>query len=169
VEYNRTIADWRSAGEAGDAEAAVACLSEDVVMISPLTERFRFRGRTQLGEVLTAAFEVITEIHFHTTTGGGDTWALFYHARSGRQVVEEAQLLRLDAAGQIRELTLFGRPLPALTEVMARLGPRLLRYQHRPGTARLIGAATTPLAALTRFGERRIVPLADPARSRRTA
>ena len=45
-------------------------------------------------------------------------------------------------------------------------GP-LLRRQGRPVAARLLTAATAPLARLTRMGERRIVPLADPARSRR--
>src|SRR5687768_11146410 len=50
-----------------------------------------------------------------------------------------AQLLRLNPDGLIREITFFGRPLPALTEVMAGIGPRLLRRQRRPGLARLVG------------------------------
>jgi hypothetical protein len=159
-----TIAAWRAAGERGDATAVGPLLAADVEVISPLTEQFRFRGPEQVTAMLAAAFETISDIAFHTQVGAGDTWALFYHARVGRQAVEEAQLLRLDAAGRIRELTLFGRPLPALTAVMADIGPRLLRRQRRPALARLVGALTRPLAVLTRIGERRVVPLADPGR-----
>lgn len=58
--------------------------------------------------------------------------ALFYYAHTGNQAIEEAQLLRLDNGGLITEITLFGRPLPGLTAVMADIGPRLLRRQNRP-------------------------------------
>lgn len=165
--YAQTITAWRAAGESGDAEAAAACLAEDVVVVSPLTARFRFRGKAEVAEMLAAAFECIAGIRYHTEVGEGATWALFYHARAGREALEEAQLLRLDAQGLVRELTLFGRPLPAVTRVMADIGPRLLRRQGRPGAARLVGAATGPLALFTRVGERRIVPLADPAKRQR--
>ena len=162
------VAAWRAAGERGDAAAATGCLAEDVVLISPLTAQFRFHGRDEIRPVLETAFEVFRDLRFHTEVGDADTRALFFYAKVGRDEVEEAQLLRLDAAGHIRELTLFGRPLPVVTAVMADLGPRLLRRQGRPGLARVVRLATAPLAAMTRLGERRLVPLADPARARRT-
>jgi hypothetical protein len=162
MEQNPTIAAWRAAGESGDAAAAGRCLASEVEMISPLTEAFRFRGPAQVTEVLTAAFEVINDIRFHTELGSGDTWSLFYHGRAGRDPLEEAQLLRLNADGLIRELTLFGRPMPALTQVMAGIGPRLLRRQGKPRLARALVLATAPLNAMTHTGERRIMPLADP-------
>ncbi len=157
---------WRAAGQRGDALAAADCLASNVTVISPLTAQFRFHGRDEAREMLIAAFEVIHDIAFHTEVGEADTRALFYHAHTGEQALEEAQLLRLDADGLIAELTLFGRPLPALTAVMADIGPRLLRRQNRPVLARVVALATAPLAALTRLGERRLVPLADPARRR---
>jgi hypothetical protein len=163
-----TIAAWRRAGEHGDADAAGQLLAAGIEVISPLTEQFRFRGPEQVTAMLAAAYETIRGIRFHTQVGADQTWALFYHAHAGRQFVEEAQLLRLDASNHIRELTLFGRPLPALTAVMADIGPRLLRGQRRPALARLVGALTGPVAVLTRVGERRIVPLADPDRPPRT-
>ena len=159
---NATIAAWQAAGESGDAAAAARCLAPDVEMISPLTAAFRFRGPAQVANVLTAAFEVIHEIRFHTVLGADDTWSLFYHARAGRDPLEEAQLLRLDGAGLIREITFFGRPLPAVTQVMAGIGPRLLRRQGQPGLARLVGLATAPLNAMTHSGERTIMPRAKP-------
>ncbi|MGC1211223.1 MAG: nuclear transport factor 2 family protein [Micromonospora sp.] len=166
--YDATIAAWRAAAERGAADEAVECLAPDVELISPLTAQFRFRGRDQVGDVLAAAFEVLTGIRFHTSVGTGDTRALFFHARTSREEVEEAQLLRLNAAGLIHELTLFGRPLPALTTVMRDIGPRLLRRQGRPAMARFVALATGPLAAITGSGDRRIVPMGHPDRARRT-
>jgi hypothetical protein len=159
---SRVIAAWRAAGESGDATAAGACLAPEVELISPLTEQFRFHGPAQVIDVLAAAFEVISEINYHTEVGTGETRALFYYGRVGGRPLEEAQLLRLNADGLIRELTLFGRPLPALTDVMAGIGPRLLRRQRQPRLARLVGVATAPLAAMTRLGEKRLLPRADP-------
>lgn len=129
ADSDATVAAWRAAGEAGDAPAARACLAPDVELISPLTEAFRFRGPAQVGDVLAAAFTVIDGIRFHTEVGDGATRALFYKATARGQLVEEAQLLRLDDGGLIRELTFFGRPLPALTAVLADLGRPLLRAQ----------------------------------------
>ncbi|MDG4823990.1 nuclear transport factor 2 family protein [Asanoa sp. WMMD1127] len=166
---SNTIAAWRVALEAGDADAAGACLAEDALFISPLTEKFRFHGRQQITDVLRSAVETFDDVRFHTEVADGPTYALFLHCRVGAQAVEEAQLLRLDEAGLIRELTFFGRPLPALTATMVGLGPRMLRRQGRPGLGRLIGAAVRPLNAMTRLGEQRIVPLADPNRVRDSA
>jgi hypothetical protein len=159
-----TVRAWRAAGERGDAAAAAACLAGEVEVVSPLTAAFRFHGRDEVADLLAAAFEVIAGIRFHTEVGDGDTRALFYRATAGREAFEEAQLLRFGPDGLIRELTLFGRPLPALTAIMQGVGPRLLRRQGRPAFGRLIGLASAPLAAMTRFGERRLFPLADRTR-----
>ena len=78
--------------------------------------------------------------------------------------VEEAQLLRLDGDGLIREITLFGRPLPALTAVMSGIGPRIARHQGRRGLAAFLRLNTAPLHAMVTFGDRRVVPLAAPPR-----
>jgi hypothetical protein len=163
-----TIAAWRAALEAGDAEAAGACLADDAVFISPLTDKFRFQGREQITDVLRSASETFDDVRFYTEVGDGRAYALFCRCRVDGQPVDEAQLLRLDEAGLIRELTFFGRPLPALTATMAGLGPRMLRRQGSPGLGRLIALAVRPLDALTRLGDQRIVPLADPHRGRRT-
>jgi hypothetical protein len=159
-----TARSWCSAAEHGDTAAAVECLAADIEIISPLTAAFRFRRRDQAHEMLAAAFTVIDEIRFHTDIGDHCTRALFYRGRCGAQQFEEAQLVRFDEAGLITELTLFGRPLPGLAAVMARIGPELLRAQRRLVMARVVAAATGPLAALTKLGEQRLVPLADPSR-----
>jgi SnoaL-like domain len=164
---DETVAAWQRAGETKDVALLRQCLAPDVVMISPLTAAFRFRGPDQLCEVFGAAWEaVFSELRFHTAVGDGDTRALFFHATANGQPVEEAQLLRFDGAGLVTELTLYGRPLPGVTAVMTGIAGPLLRRQNRPLMARFLPAATAPLAALTRVGERRIVPLADPAKTK---
>lgn len=162
-----TIAAWRTATESADEAAAIACLAPDVVLISPLTEAFRFHGAAQVGPALGVAFEVIEGIRFHTGVGEGDVRALFYRATVKGQAVEEAQLLRLDADGLIAEITFFGRPLPGVTAVMTALAAPLLRRQGRPVLGRVLAVATAPLAAFTKLGERRLVPLADPAKAKK--
>lgn len=159
-----TISRWRSAGERGDAEAAAVCLHQDVTLISPLTDQFRFQGQEQVRGLLQAAFTAVSGIHFHTEVRQGSTVALFYRARVGDQEMEEAQLLRLDEGGQVREITLFIRTLPALTALMSALGPELARKRGNRPLAALLTVSTAPLHAMTRLGDRSIVPLAAPGR-----
>ncbi|TCO49045.1 SnoaL-like protein [Kribbella antiqua] len=157
-----TVARWRGAAESGDVDAAVACLSPDIVLSSPLTEQFRLEGSDQLRDFLASAFTAIENIRFHTETGQGDTYALAYRARVGNQPFEEAQLLRLDDKSHIREITLFGRPMPALTALMTTLGPDLARRQGRRGLATLLRASATPVHAMVTFGDRTVVPRTRP-------
>lgn len=157
-----TIANWRAAAENADADAAVACLSPDVVLSSPLTEKFRLEGSEELGDFLTEAFTAIEDIHFHTQTGEGDTYALAYRARIGTEPFEEVQLLKFDDAGRISEISLYGRPMPALTALMITLGPKLARRQGRRGLAALLRATSAPIHSMVSFGDRRIVPRTQP-------
>lgn len=158
-----TTAAWRRAGEARDPAATADCLATDVQLVSPLTAAFRFTGREQVTDMLRAAFTVIDNISYHTEIGDDATRALFYCGRCRGQDFEEAQLLRFDDLGHIQELTLFGRPLPGMTAVLRGIGPQLLR-KKRPLLARIVGFAATPLDALSRTGERRLLPLGDPNR-----
>jgi hypothetical protein len=157
-----TVARWRAAAESADADAAVACLSPDVVLSSPLTEQFRLEGTDQLRDFLEAAFTAVKDIRFHTETGQGDTYALVYRARVGTQPFEEAQLLRFDDEARIEEITLFGRPMPALTALMLTLGPELARRQGRRGLAALMRASTAPIHAMVTLGDRTMVPQTRP-------
>src|ERR1700742_4846681 len=161
---DQTIAEWRLAAENHDAARAIACLAGNVVLISPLTAQFTFDGRDRVGDVMIAAFQVIDNIRFHTEVGDDRTRALFYHARCGRQPIEEAQLIRLGHDGLITEITLFGRPLPGLTAVMRRIVPLILGRQGKSQLGVALGAATVPLHAITTSGEQRLGPLASPYR-----
>lgn len=158
----RAVATWQRAFESGTASALSDCLSDRTQLISPLTDSYRFHGRQAVVTLYAAAFEVLTDMCAHTTVGTGSDWVMIMRGSSGSVPLEEAQLLRLDEDGKISEITIFGRPLPALTTVMARLGPKLVRGQGRPGFARILAAAGAPLAWMTRFAEQSVVPRTAP-------
>jgi hypothetical protein len=68
----------------------------------------------------------------------------------------------MDSAASLSGLSLRPSMLNSRRGTPWRRG--LLKRQRRPAVARFIGAATAPLALMTRAGDKRIVPLADPAR-----
>lgn len=156
------VAAWRAAGEAGDAAGAAAACSPDVTLISPITEQFTFRGRRQVCDLLEVALPAIDDIRYTDQVADGRTVALFYEATVGGTRLHEAQRLRLDADGLISEITLYIRPLPALTRLMTRLGPGLARRNGQPGLARLIPLAAGMLHSMAETGERKIMPRSAP-------
>ena len=156
------VAAWRAAGEAGDAAAATAALDPAVRLVSPITEQFTFDGRDQVRTLLEVALAAIDRITYTDQMTGPDSVALFYEAAVGPTRLYEAQRLRLGPDGLIREITLYIRPLPALTRLMTRLGPELARRNGRPGLARLVPVAGGLLHAMADSGERRIMPRAAP-------
>lgn len=159
-----TVARWRAAGEARDAAAAVEVLSEDVRLISPITDQFVFEGRPQVRTLLEVALSAIDAIRYTDEVVQGSTVVLCYEGAVDGQRLQETQLLRLTGDGLIGELTLFIRPLPAVTKLMARIGPELARRNGQPGLARLIPLASGALHAMADTGERRIMPKAAPRR-----
>jgi ketosteroid isomerase-like protein len=149
---------WITAGAAGDAAAAADCLTADAEFVSPLTDRFSFRGRDQVRTLLEAVFSVVTDFHCVERTGDGELVAVRSRGRMDRIRLEEAQLLRL-TDGAITEVRLFVRPVPAATALMRALGPLLA--PSRTGAA-VLGAATGGLHVLAAAGDRSLVPLARP-------
>ncbi|KRE21823.1 nuclear transport factor 2 family protein [Agromyces sp. Soil535] len=165
MSVDQTVAQWRSAAEAGDAAAAVGCLAPDVVLVSPLTDRFRFEGRSQLFELLDDVFAVMRDIRFvdELRAADGRTVMLSATARIADRVdVTELQRLRLGEANTIAEITIAMRPLPALTALLRALGPRVARRQGHPLRAPLLGAAGAMLDSVAASGDRRFLPLAAP-------
>ena len=156
------VAAWRAAGEAGDAAAAVAALSPDVTLVSPITEQFAFHGRQQVRDLLEVALAAIDGITYTDQVAEGRTVALFYEAQIGDRRCTKRSASAWPRDGLISEITLFIRPLPALTRLMTRLGPELARRNKQPGLARLIPLAAGMLHSMADTGERRIMPRAAP-------
>ena len=158
------VARWREAGEAGDADAAAACLHPEVEFVSPLTDRFRFRGVPQVHDLLRVVHRVVDDLRCTTTTtadASGDLHVLVFTGRVGGVDLEEAQFLRVQD-GLLREITLFVRPVPAATALMRALGPPLARSGGRRGLARALGLATGVLHGMASSGDRTLVVRAAP-------
>lgn len=160
-----SIETWKRAAESGDAALARTALADDAVLVSPLTSQFRFQGGDVVEELLQDVFRVLTGIRFEDEFIDGNRAALFATARVGDQVLGEAQRLRLDRDGLIRELTLFMRPIPAMTALLRNLGPLVARRQGKPATARLLLATGAMLDGIATSGDARLVPLAGPRKS----
>jgi hypothetical protein len=156
------VAAWRAAGEARDADRATAALSPDVVLESPITDKLTFRGHQQVHTLIDVALAAVDHLTYTDQVAEGRTVALFYEARIGDTHFYEAQRLRLDADGLISEITLYIRPLPALTLLMSRLGPELARRNGRTGLARILPLAGGAMHAMATTGERKIMPRMTP-------
>lgn len=161
-----TTERWRKGGEVGDVELCLDVLARDAVIRSPISHSIRFEGHDQIRDLLTAAFSVLQGMRYESDIGDHRNRTLVHRARVAEQELEEVQLLRLDDSAMINEVSLFVRPLPAITALMAALGPELARRQGRARLAPVLNGLTRPLALMTRVGDRRIVPLVDPNRSR---
>jgi hypothetical protein len=155
-----TTARWRAAVEAGDADAWAQTLAPDVVLNSPITTSTTFNGVEDCKELLRHVLQVIDGIAFTDDVGDATTRALFYTASVRGVQVEEATRVRLDDQARVTEITLWFRPLPGLTALMAALGPRLARRNGRSKAA-ATALMTRPLAAMTKSGDKVAVRLIE--------
>lgn len=100
-------------------------LREDVVLHSPILFR-PFEGRDVAIQVLTHVAATLEDFSYTDELAEGDTVALRFKARVGDRELEGIDFLELDGEGRVAELTVFMRPMSALTrfneEMAARLG-----------------------------------------------
>jgi hypothetical protein len=153
-----SIEDLQKAARNKDIELALSALADDVVIRSPLTDRFTFNGKEDVRTLFATAYEKFDGLDYHTVIGDR---VLVGGATVNGQRFEETLVMDLDEHGKIAEITLFIRPLPGLTAVMAALGPALARKNGRR-TAGLLRVLTAPLVAATRSGDRVGIGLALP-------
>lgn len=151
-----TTARFRQAAEAHDIDGVLMTLAPDVVLRSPITDRIEFRGHREISELLGSVFAAIKDIRYFADVGDQRTRALFYRAHVGGQPLEEATRIELDDRGQIREITLFFRPLPGLATLTATLAP-LVAAKHGRIRSQIARLLIYPLGLATRIGDR-LVP-----------
>jgi SnoaL-like domain len=107
---------------AGDIDAALALLAEDVVFHSPVVHA-PYRGRDAVATILHAVSQVFEDFRYTDEIGGPDaaSHVLVFRTRVGDREIEGIDLLRTGADGLVDELTVMVRPLSgamALAEVM---------------------------------------------------
>lgn len=71
-----TIGAWAAADRRLDLAGMERQLAPDVVLVSPLTDRFRFEGREEVMAVFASAFALLDDIEIAAVTGAGEDWVL---------------------------------------------------------------------------------------------
>lgn len=119
---------FRVAAEAKDVELMTAVLREDVVLHSPILFR-GFEGREMVGQVLTHVAATLEDFVYIDEIAGDDTVCLRFKARVGDRELEGIDFLELDDEGRVTELTVFMRPLSAITAFNEQMKARLEAVQ----------------------------------------
>jgi hypothetical protein len=115
---------FRLAAEAKDLEAMTATLREDVVLHSPILFR-GFEGRDIVVQVLTHVAATLEDFRYTDELAEDRTVVLRFKARVGDRELEGIDFLELDEEGQVAELTVFMRPMSALTAFNEQMAARL--------------------------------------------
>jgi len=115
---------FRRAAEAKDLDLMTETLREDVVLHSPILFR-GFEGREIVGQVLTHVAATLEDLTYVDELAGEGTVALRFKARVEELELEGIDFLELDDEGRVRELTVFMRPMSALTRFNERMAERL--------------------------------------------
>ena len=155
------LAAYRAAYLAEDMDALMATMRPDVVLHSPITDAFAFRGQDQLRALLEDVHAVVSDTVYDLDVGDDRTRVLRLSARVGRQRFEETLVMELDDEGLIASMQLFIRPMPGIAALAAALGPRVARRRSRT-RAVLVRLMIGPLAFMTRSGDGTAARLASP-------
>ena len=115
---------FRRAAEAKDIELMAETLRDDVVLHSPILFR-GFEGREIVTQVLTHVAATLEDLAYVDELAGERTVALRFKARVEDRELEGIDFLELDEDGRVRELTVFMRPMSALTRFNERMAERL--------------------------------------------
>ena len=115
---------FRRAAEAKDLELLAEALREDVELHSPVLFR-GFEGRDVVTQVLTHVAATLEDLTYTDELHEGSTVALRFKARVGDRELEGIDFLELDEEGRVAVLTVFMRPMSALTAFNERMAERL--------------------------------------------
>jgi len=115
---------FRAAAEAKDLELMSEALREDVVLHSPILFR-GFEGREIVSQVLTHVAATLEGLTYTDELAEGNTVCLRFKAKVGDRELEGIDFLELDDDGKVAELTVFMRPLSAITAFNEQMSQRL--------------------------------------------
>lgn len=115
---------FRRAAEAKDIDLLTETLREDVVLHSPILFR-GFEGREAVTTILTHVIATLEGFTYVDELADERTVVLRFRANVGDRQLEGIDFLELDEDGRVAELTVFMRPLSALTAFNERMAARL--------------------------------------------
>jgi hypothetical protein len=115
---------FRRAAETKDLDLLAEALREDVVLHSPILFR-GFEGREIVSQVLAHVAATLEGLTYTDELVEGDTVCLRFKAKVGDRELEGVDFLELDGDGKVAELTVFMRPLSAITAFNEQMKARL--------------------------------------------
>jgi hypothetical protein len=115
---------FRRAAEAKDFELMLETLRDDVVLHSPVLFR-GFEGIDAVGMVLGHVAGVLEALTYTDEAVGDGTVVLRFTAKVGDRELEGVDYLTLDEDGRVADLTVFMRPMSALTAFNTQMAERL--------------------------------------------
>lgn len=115
---------FRRAAEAKDFDLLTEALREDVVLHSPILFR-GFEGKEIVSQVLTQVAATLEGLTYTDELAEGNTVCLRFRAQVGNRELEGIDFLELDDEGKVAELTVFMRPLSAITAFNEQMKARL--------------------------------------------
>jgi hypothetical protein len=106
---------FRTAIEAGDLDAAVALMADDVVFRSPAVFK-PYHGRDAVRVLLQAVLAVFEDFRYVREIGedGGRDHALVFETRVGDKQIEGCDFIHLDENGAISDFAVMVRPMSGL-------------------------------------------------------
>jgi SnoaL-like protein len=113
-----------AAVEAGDHEAALATLAQDVVFRSPAVHR-SYEGRETVAALLGVVAQVFENFRYTAEWRDGPTTILRFEANVGDRDLQGVDILEDGEDGLVRELTVMVRPLSGLQALAGAVAARL--------------------------------------------
>ena len=110
--------------EAGDEDAALATIADDVVFRSPAVHR-AYEGKAAVEVLLRAVATVFENFRYTNEWRDGRTTILFFEANVGDRDLQGIDILEENEAGQIERFTVMVRPLSGLQAVAGTMAARL--------------------------------------------
>jgi hypothetical protein len=110
--------------EAGDDDAAVATLADDVEFRSPAVYK-PYHGKEQVDGILRLVATVFENFRYTNEWRNGRTTILFFEANVGDRDLQGIDILEENEAGQIEKFTVMIRPLSGLQAVAGTMAARL--------------------------------------------
>jgi hypothetical protein len=121
------VARFRSASETNNIPELVQTLAPDAELVSPLSGRMVFRGRSDLEVLLGAVYGSLKDLRWGQEVGDGELRVVIGEGRVGPLALGDAMALELDSEGRIKRIRPHLRPWLSLTVFALMIGPKLVR------------------------------------------
>ncbi|MFV2173944.1 nuclear transport factor 2 family protein [Actinomadura sp. LOL_016] len=123
--------EFRKAVEAGDVDAAIALLADDVVFVSPVAHK-PYAGRAITAAIIRGVFRVFEDFRYLSEFDGADgrEHALLFKTRVGDREIDGCDFLRVDEHGKIVELMVMVRPLSGANALAEAMGAQFDRIER---------------------------------------